>query len=37
MVLLIAHVGFILWFYAGYKYGKLKCKLDSYEQPRNKK
>ena len=23
---IIAHIGFALWFYVGYRYGKSKCK-----------
>jgi hypothetical protein len=26
MVILLAHIGFALWFYVGYKYGKSKLK-----------
>ncbi len=26
MVLIFAHIGFALWFYVGYKYGKSKSK-----------
>lgn len=26
MILIFAHIGFALWFYVGYRYGKSKCK-----------
>lgn len=26
LILLISHIGFILWFYVGYRFGKTKSK-----------
>ena len=30
LILLISHIGFILWFYVGYRFGETKTKTEIY-------